>query len=200
MGDFNGDGQQDLVWQNNRTGQVAITYMSGIRFLGAALVGTVSNLSWKIVGVGDFNGDGQPDLVWQNSANGQVIVWMMNGAKVFAGSPVTPRLNASWKVAGVADLNGDGHPDLVVQNMVNGKISFLLMNGTSAVSAPGVGQLPLSWKVAAVGKLGANQTGVILQDSASGQLYAWLTNAGTVVGGTALNPGAIAADWSLRNH
>ncbi len=201
MGDFNGDGQQDMVWQNNRSGQVAVTYMNGAKFLGVALVGVVSNLSWKIVGVGDFNGDGHPDLVWQDGANGQIIVWLMNGSKVVSGSPVTPRLNASWRVAGVGDLNGDGHPDLVVQNIVNGKVSFLLMNGTSAMSAPGITQLPLSWKIAGVGKLGANQMGVVLQDSANGQLFAWLTSAGTVTAGTALNPGFIADPaWSLRNH
>ena len=137
IGDFNGDGLQDLVWQNNSSGQVTVNYYGSTspvysgswNWLNAA----TSNTGWKVVGTGDFNGDGVPDLVWENLTTRQVTVNYYGGA---GGATVTgwAYLNAAgapgWSVVAVADFNGDGVPDLVWQNDTTKQVTVNYYGGT----------------------------------------------------------------------
>ena len=121
IGDFNGDGHQDLVWQNNSTRQVTVNYYGdatpvaqGWNYLNSGGVP-----GWHVVGTGDFDGNGVPDLVWQNDTTRQVTVNYYGGAggAVYQGWAY---LNAAgdpgWSVVGVADMDGNGVPDLIWQN------------------------------------------------------------------------------------
>ena len=77
-GDFNGDGNADILWQNTVTGQRGIWLMNGTTFQSFVDLGTVGT-SWSIAGSGDFNGDGKADILWQNTVTGQRGIWLMNG-------------------------------------------------------------------------------------------------------------------------
>ena len=77
-GDFNGDGQPDILWQNSVTGQRVIWLMNGTSYSSLPSLGTVPT-SWNIAGAADFNGDGKPDILWQNSVTGARVIWLMNG-------------------------------------------------------------------------------------------------------------------------
>ena len=72
VGDFNGDGQPDILWHHQTTGTLSAWLMNGTNLaaLGTVNPGVVSDTNWKIVGVGDFNGDGQPDILWHHQATG----------------------------------------------------------------------------------------------------------------------------------
>ena len=63
-GDFNGDGNADILWQND-DGTPAIWLMNGTSLIGG---GGLANPgpSWHVAGTGDFNGDGNADILWQN--------------------------------------------------------------------------------------------------------------------------------------
>jgi hypothetical protein len=79
-GDFNGDGQPDLLWQDPVSGTAQIWYLGGP--LGNVLSGAadISGAnSWQIVSVADFNQDGHPDVVWQDPVSGTSQVWFLNG-------------------------------------------------------------------------------------------------------------------------
>jgi hypothetical protein len=80
--DFNGDGQPDLVWQNDVTWEVVVWYMGGPQgnsLLGWNSLASTDIAGWSVVGTGDFNGDGKPDLVWQNDVTWEVVVGYMGG-------------------------------------------------------------------------------------------------------------------------
>ena len=122
LGDFNGDGAPDLVWQNDSTRQVTVQYYGGAQgavFQGWNWLRSTGIPGWTVVGAADFNGDGVPDLIWQNDTTRQVTVHFYGGAQgaVFQG---WAWLNSAgipgWKVVGAADFNGDGVPDLIWQN------------------------------------------------------------------------------------
>ena len=78
-GDFNGDGNSDILWQNTSTGQASIWEMDGNTRIGGGPVTPNPGPSWKAVGTGDFNGDGNSDILWQNTSTGQASIWEMDG-------------------------------------------------------------------------------------------------------------------------
>jgi len=62
-GDFNQDGQADLVWENSVTGQREIWLINNGVPTTAINLGRVGT-NWHIAGTGDFIGTGQASLVW----------------------------------------------------------------------------------------------------------------------------------------
>ena len=112
VGDFNGDGKADIVWQNSTTGQVYIWLMNGTTIANSQSVATVSS-GWNIQGIGDFNGDGKADILWRNSTTGEVYVWLMNGSTIASGGSLGD-ISSDWVIQGVGDFNGDGKSDIPV--------------------------------------------------------------------------------------
>ncbi len=84
-GDFNGDGQTDLLWENTVTGQRYMWLMNGTSYAGGADLGTLPP-DWRIAGTGDFNADGQTDILWEDTATGDRGIWLMNGWSVIGWS------------------------------------------------------------------------------------------------------------------
>ena len=80
--EINGDGKNDLLWQNASTGEMDVWFMNGATRLGAAALNPSkpTNLTWKLTAVGDFNADGKPDLVFRQAVVGELQIWLMNGA------------------------------------------------------------------------------------------------------------------------
>ena len=64
VGDFNGDGNSDILWQNSSNGIVVMYEMNGTQVIGTTAMG---GGGWNVAAVGDFNGDGKSDILWQNS-------------------------------------------------------------------------------------------------------------------------------------
>jgi hypothetical protein len=78
VGDFNGDGTDDVLWYNSSDGRVARGIMSGGVQLWLSTLGTVpSNSGWSIQGVADVDHDGVSDIVWRH-ADGSVSYWILN--------------------------------------------------------------------------------------------------------------------------
>ncbi|MBF0337229.1 MAG: VCBS repeat-containing protein [Nitrospirae bacterium] len=82
VGDFNGDGKADILWQNSKSGQVGIWLMDGASASGKGSPITMSDLNWHIKKVGDFNKDGKYDIVWHNMTSGLLVVWFMDGMEI----------------------------------------------------------------------------------------------------------------------
>jgi len=79
-GDFNGDGNADILFQN-KDGTPQIWEMNGTSILAEATLANPGS-SWQAIGTSDFNGDGMSDILFQNSSNGTPLVWEMNGTSV----------------------------------------------------------------------------------------------------------------------
>src|SRR5205807_10012366 len=94
--DFNGDGNSDLVWQNN-SGEAYVWELSGTSTIASGSLGN-PGANWRIKDTGDFNGDSHSDILWQN-VNGEAYIWELNGTSVVAvGSLGNP--GADWHVVG----------------------------------------------------------------------------------------------------
>ena len=201
-GDFNGDGDSDILWQN-ANGQASIWEMNGTSQVagGSALVGPNPGPSWKAVGTGDFNGDGDSDILWQN-ANGQASIWEMNGTSQVAGGSalVGPNPGPSWKAVGTGDFNGDGHSDILWQN-ANGQASIWEMNGTSQVAGGSalVGPNPgPSWKAVGTGDFNGDGHSDILWQNTNGQVAIWEMNGTSqIAGGSAVLAADPGPSWKV---
>ncbi|MBI4657901.1 MAG: tandem-95 repeat protein [Verrucomicrobia bacterium] len=135
-GDFNRDGNEDVVFQHT-DGTIAIWFMSGTAQTGIGLFSPSNpgDSRWRVVGTADVNRDGKVDLVFQH-ADGTIATWFMDGTSLSSAAVFNPANpgDARWKVVGVGDLSGDGRADLVFQHS-DGTLATWTMNGTTLTSA-----------------------------------------------------------------
>ncbi len=129
-GDFDRDGDPDLLFQHTKGNMVCWIMQNG-DWQSDVLINPLNpgDPGWQVVGSGDFNRDGNRDLVFQYS-DGQLAVWIMNGLSLQKVEfPPRPD-DASWRVGAVTDLDKDGDPDLVFQFRGTGGLAAWLMDGT----------------------------------------------------------------------
>ena len=128
-GDFNADGNLDLVTDLYSTGKVSVllgsangsfTVQSPIT-LGGSPFGPLG------VAVGDFNGDGAQDFAVANNSSSNVSVFVSNGNGTFQ-SEQTYSTGSSPGPMTVTDLDQDGKLDIVVSTSGN-SLSVLTGNG-----------------------------------------------------------------------
>jgi len=130
VGDFNGDGYADIFWRNTQTGEDSVWFITAGGFNGGVILGTVSNLNFKIVSVADFSGDGRADILWRNMATGDVYTWILNpDGSIGAASSYLGNISLSYAIAGTGDFNGDGTFDLLWRNTQSGNVSVWFLHG-----------------------------------------------------------------------
>jgi hypothetical protein len=127
VGDFNGDGKQDLAVANQTSNNVSILLGNGAGSFGAATNFGAGTNPWRVA-VGDFNGDGRQDLAVANRGSDNVSILLGDGAGHFSGLTSFPVGDGPYSVA-VGDFNGDGKQDLTVANENSDNVSILLGDG-----------------------------------------------------------------------
>jgi len=175
-GDFDGDGQADILWRNRATGENYIYFMHGKVIIAEGFIRTVSDLNWKIVGVGDLDGDGRSDILWRNSSTGENYAYLMNGLLIASEGSLRTIADQNWQVAGVGNFDGNASPataDILWRNQVTGENYIHLMNGTTLSSEGYIRAVPdLNWKVVGIGDFdGDGRSDVLWRNQATGENY-----------------------------
>jgi hypothetical protein len=188
--DFNNDGRNDLIWQDN-FGYVSAWFMNGADRQGAAYFDPLNtgDSSWRIVGAGDFNSDGKTDLLYQ-STGGLLSVWFMDGMTRTGASLLNPiGVDRSWRVVGVNDFNGDSKPDILFQND-NGTLSVWYMNGINRTSPILVTPTTVSpgWRVFGTGDFNGDGQADLAFQHTDGTLSVWYMNGVDRLTPVLLNP------------
>ncbi|MHC4216829.1 MAG: FG-GAP-like repeat-containing protein [Planctomycetota bacterium] len=105
VGDFDFDGNDDILWRNIANGKNSIWFMNGLVLQGGSgPIQAVTNQDWQIIGVAQMSEDFMADILWRNFSNGKNVVWVMNGNTIQAGSGALPPLtDMDWVIQGIGN-------------------------------------------------------------------------------------------------
>jgi hypothetical protein len=147
LGDFNGDGRDDLATSTSAQNSVSLLLNDGagrMTLSSTAVIPIGTDFREKRLAVGDFNRDGRADVVSSNGAAQNVTVFLGDGAgSIGAGtnfaSTARNLFSTHAHFMAVADFDGDTNPDLAVSNgnsSFGGDLSVLFGDGAGGFSAP----------------------------------------------------------------
>ena len=198
--DFDRDGNLDILWRNQSTGDVAIWKMNGTNFVSSVYLPRVANLAWQIQGIADFDGDGYSDILWRNSQTGEDLVWKMNGTAFQQGMSLTTVADTSWQIKGIADFNRDGKPDLLWLNVATGAVAIWTLSNFSILQANIVGSAPSgTWQIQGVRDFdGGGQPDILWGNSASGETLVWYMNGTSFGAAVSLLSYSDAQNWRIE--
>jgi FG-GAP-like repeat/WD40-like Beta Propeller Repeat len=136
IGDFNGDGHQDIAVRDLKTGIWYVILSNGSGgFQAPAVWGQwVPGAVWANVQVGDFDGNGRSEIAGRYLPNGQ---WWVGQS---TGSLFVPHLWTTWAIDSptltwtdvlVGDLTGDGLDDIVGRVLQTGQWWTGVSSGSS---------------------------------------------------------------------
>ena len=138
-GDFNGDGKDEILFQNGTN-----FYTTDINSNFASLGGF--GTGWEVRAIGDFSGDGKDDLVLFHKDTGSVVK-LENGQTSSYAS--LGQLDANdWFIVGAGDYNGDGKDDLLVRQYSSGMLGYYANGDFSKWNEMGRG-VDMNWAVIA---------------------------------------------------
>jgi RTX calcium-binding nonapeptide repeat (4 copies)/FG-GAP-like repeat len=136
-GDFDGDGDGDVLWRHDQ-GQVVTWEMEGGNYLVNHNLGVVGT-TWQIAGTGDFDGDGDADILWRHN-DGMVVTWEMEDGQ-FVTNHNLPQVSTSFQIAGTGDFDGDGDADILWRGSA-GQVVIWEMEGGALVTNHNLPQVP----------------------------------------------------------
>jgi hypothetical protein len=145
VGDFNGDGRDDIVaFKRGSSPDVYVALSRRSHFDGKAIWHHYFAADNEIPGVGDFDGDRRDDIVTFKRRSSNVYVALSTGSQ-FSGTGS----DAIWRddfaggnqVPGVGDFNGDGRDDIVAfKRGSSGEVYVALSTGSEF-------RAPKKWRV-----------------------------------------------------
>ncbi|MCY3810252.1 MAG: FG-GAP-like repeat-containing protein [Gammaproteobacteria bacterium] len=196
LGDFNGDGRDDVVIRHD-DGRWAIQSLDG------SLDGSIAvtrNPDWRLVAIGDLNGDGKDDLLLRHT-QGHWSYYPMDGDRVIDAGRGWARLTGDtrWTFAGMGDLNGDGRDDVLLRH-VDGQWRYEPMNGRNPMeSGRGWAGLnrSLGWQLAGMGDFNGDGRDAVLMRHTNG-LWHYYAMQGRRVVTRQSGPVALTSDLAWR--
>ena len=201
IGDFDGDGRDDVLLRRSDTGRWHYYPMNGRRTMaGRGSVPLTTNLAWAVAGIGDMNGDGRDDVLMRHT-DGRWRYYPMDGRTVSQGAGLANLTrDLAWGVAGVGDFDGDGRDDVLLRRSDTGRWHYYPMNGRRTMA--GRGSVPLTtnlaWAVAGIGDMnGDGRDDVLLRRSDTGRWYYYPMNGRLVLAGRGGAPLTANLAWAV---
>jgi VCBS repeat protein len=141
-GDFNNDGNADILFQN-KDGTPAIWEMNGTSVVSMTTLPNPGS-KWQAIGTSDFNGDGMSDLLFQN-VDGTPAVWLMNGTSVVSMTGL-PDPGSQWVAKDDGPFQTDAGGSSSTPHLSSPDTASLAAQaaGAAQVVAPGTSGLSLA--------------------------------------------------------
>jgi len=138
VGDFDGDGKQDIAVSNfidsisvykNSSNYGSISFAAPLNYIVARALGQI--------GSGDIDGDGKPDLIIASHMDSTLSILRntSSAGTISFANKVNLATGKNPYSFSVGDMDGDGKPDLVIDNIISLSISILKNNSVSGTIA-----------------------------------------------------------------
>jgi hypothetical protein len=182
VGDFNRDGNQDILWRNQATGANIIYYMNGTSVGLTTSFQGAPNVAWRIRSVNDWNHDGWPDVILRNTTTGQNVIWIMAGNSITTTTYLPTITDQNWELSGTGDTNFDGQEDVFWRNTSNGQVVLFFMNGVVTSSTTSLQTITdQNWKIQAISSFNGDPlSDIVWRNYSSGQTADWIIGGGQV--------------------
>nr|MBA2306079.1 VCBS repeat-containing protein [Acidobacteriota bacterium] len=175
--DFNGDGLNDLVWQNDKTGALSVWRMKGTTLdRGEFLTpSTTGDPKWKLMGTLDADRDGNVDLLLQHD-DGRVAIWRMAGETRIENVALTNSVVADplWRIVATGDMDSDEIDDIIWQHK-DGRVNVWYMNGLQMRQSALLATVSdARWRVASIDDYNDDgKLDILWRHTSWGQLLVW---------------------------
>ena len=111
IGDFNGDGSDDLLVRAASDGTFWLAQSTGSSFSNSHWGGLLNSIQWTDITAGDYNGDGMTDTV-ARAHDGTWWASISDGTRLNNSYWGRWSTNVTWFDVSVGDFNGDGMDDI----------------------------------------------------------------------------------------
>ena len=205
IGDFTGDGLDDVLWWTGPATGIVTNWLSTatgrLRWRLRQCRDHQHPRFWFMMGSGDFNGDGRDDVLWRD-LNGTVTNWLGQADGSFVGNFENAAASATldWGFAGTGDFNGDGRDDILWHDIYGAVTEWLgtesggFIGNLAAAYTPA----PRIWSVAGTGDFNGDGRTDILWQTPNGDVTNWLAQAdGGWVGNYDNAARSIGRDWEV---
>ena len=204
--DANRDGYDDLYWQHQATGALAIWLMRDAMVLSGDSMSpaSVPDTNWKVRTVVDLDRDGHPDLIWQHRLTGQIAVWYMSEGTLRSGELLGPGAvpDTNWTIVGAGHADDDGYPDLYWHHLGTGQLAIWFMRGTLLLRGDAIAPSSVAdtnWRVRGVADLDRNGSAdLVWQHVGTSELAVWMLSGLRLIDGRHITGPVMPADaWFL---
>ncbi|MEM9214476.1 MAG: CAP domain-containing protein [Cyanobacteria bacterium P01_F01_bin.150] len=196
IGDFNGDGQDDLILQGPR-GQVEAWFLNGTqRSSSETIFQYLYDTNQQVKGAADFNRDGQDDLLVHHATTGETEFWQMNGTDWQADVALPSPQSLDWAIAGTGDFNNDNNVDILWRNQATGQNQVWYLDGFARIGTTALPNVrDANQTIAGTGDFNQDgQTDIVWRDQSTGENSVWLMN-GVQRTSTETLPSRTNLDW-----
>jgi hypothetical protein len=201
-------GDTNIFWQNQATGEIKMWFMNGITKESEELITTLP-LQWKVTGVADLNHDGKPDMIIHNQTTGDYYLYYLNGSAIVGGQAAGKVSGNAWNIGAIADLNNDVDQDFLWQNQSEGKgyiwlLGFddwhglIVKSGQEFTENNTTAATTSDWNIVGTGDF--TQDGyqeIVLQNPTNSSISFWFLNGTTQVQTETLLTGKGDANWKV---
>ncbi len=130
VGDFDGDGDADILWRNHTRGWNRIWQIDNGSLVRTVELPTIGNVNQQIKYVADFDGDSDLDILWSDVKSGFTSMWEMNGVN-FSRGIAFGNVETDYQIAHVGNFDNDKDLDILWYNSRTGFTSIWEMNGVN---------------------------------------------------------------------
>ncbi len=134
VGDFDGDGSDDVAAYNDTSGMWWVHLSAGSEFDPQTWVTFMTKTGWGPQLVGDFNGDGMDDIASFRSSDGTWWVSISTGTGFVTTLWADFSTASGWNPQVVGDFNGDGRDDIADFHPSNGTWWVSVSTGSGFVT------------------------------------------------------------------
>jgi hypothetical protein len=197
-GDFDADGNSDLLWRNRANGRNQVWFMDGTSLAPDIQVMATVSAGWAVAAVEDLDADGRADILFRHRTTGRNALWFMNGTTMRPETGLLPTVaSLSWGVAGTGDFDGDGNADILWRNRGNGRNQIWFMNGTSlAPDIQVMATVSAGWLAVAVDDIDVDgKADILFRHRTTGRNALWFMDGTTMRPQTGLLPTIASTSW-----